>query len=114
MARNYGISVLILFLIAEAYPKPRDKRRCRRPVTLPLANTNVIGTLMVGAFLLFWFVDLLDETGVRWTGKLGVTLLSMPALAGAGVVVCAITILPTYNDAATPGLVECFAWSCHS
>jgi hypothetical protein len=100
MARNYGISVLILFLIAEAYPKQRDRGVVVGLLLFLLANTNVIGTLMVGAFLLFWFVDLLDETGVRWTGKLGNFVINA-SIAGAGVVVCALTILPTYNDAAT-------------
>jgi hypothetical protein len=99
MARNYGISVLILFLIAEAYPKRRDSGLVVGALLFLLANTNVIGTLMAGAFLLFWFVDLLEETGARWTRKLGNFAVNA-SITAAGIAVCALTILPTYNDAA--------------
>jgi len=100
MARNYGISVLILFLIAEAYPKQRGKGVVVGVLLFLLANTNVIGTLMAGAFLLFWLIDILDATGMRWTGKLRNFVLNA-IITGAGVAVCALTILPTFNDAAT-------------
>jgi hypothetical protein len=100
MARNYGISVLILFLIAEAYREQRDRGVVVGLLLFLLANTNVVGALMVAPFLLFWFVDVLDETRVRWTAKLGNFFLNA-SIAGAGVVVCGLTILPTLNDAAT-------------
>jgi hypothetical protein len=99
MARNYGISVLILFLIAQAYQKHRDGSVVLGLLLFLLANTNVIGALMVGAFLLFWFVDVLDETGAQWTQQLRQFALNA-SIAGIGVVICGLTILPTFNDAA--------------
>lgn len=99
VARNYGISVLILLLIAELYPRWRNNGVVIGLLLLLLANTNVIGTLMTGAFLLFWFVDLLTEDGIPWTSKLGVFVVNA-AIAAVGVLACALTILPTYNDAA--------------
>jgi hypothetical protein len=98
MARNYGISVLILFLIAIAYEKHRDRGVVVGLLLFLLANTNLVGTLMVGAFLLFWFVDILEETGLRWTPKLNTFLLNA-CIAAVGVAICGLTILPTYNDA---------------
>jgi hypothetical protein len=98
-ARNYGIAALLLFVIAALYQKSRDRGALLGLLLFLLANTNIIATLMVGAFLLFWFLDILAATGLRWTPQLGHFGLNA-ALAMAGVAVCAVTILPTYNDAA--------------
>jgi len=68
-----------------------------------LANTNVVGALMVGPFLLFWLLDVLDETGLRSTRQLGVFVLNA-VVATAGVALCGLTILPTFNDAAARDL----------
>jgi hypothetical protein len=103
MARNYGISVLVMFLIAIAYEKQRDRGFVVGLLLFILSNTNIIGAMMVGAFLLFWFLDVLEETGLRWSAKLGTFALNA-GLATAGVAICALTILPTFNDAATRDL----------
>lgn len=107
MARNYGISALLLFTMATCYPSWRDRGLLLGLLLFLLANTNVIGTLMVAAFLLFWFVDVVEETGPRWSPQLG-TLLLNGLIATIGVVACGLTILPTYNDAAT------YDWSASS
>ena len=58
MARNYGLSALLLFLIAEAYKTHREKGVLLGALLFLLANTNVFGALMTGAFLLFWLLDI--------------------------------------------------------
>lgn len=99
MARNYGISALFLFAIAACYPAHRDRGVLLGALLLLLANTNVVGAIMAGAFLLFWLLDLLEAHGRRWSPQL--TNFAINAIiATIGVVICAVTMLPTYNDAA--------------
>jgi len=103
VARNYGLSALLLLLIAAAYEKRRDSGLVLGLLLFLLANTNVVGALMVGAFLLFWLLDVLAETGLRWTLPLRAFVLNA-GVATVGVAVCGLTILPTVNDAATQDL----------
>ncbi|TWC05795.1 hypothetical protein FBZ93_102108 [Bradyrhizobium macuxiense] len=104
MARNYGISALFLFAIAACYPVHRDRGLLLGALSFLLANTNVVGAIMVGAFLLFWLLDLLEaqlanQPGWRWSPQL--TNFTINAIiATIGVAICAVTMLPTYNDAA--------------
>jgi len=99
MARNYGISALFLFAIAACYPAHRNRGILLGVLLLLLANTNVVGAIMVGAFLLFWLFDLLETYGWRWSSHL--TNFTINAIiATIGVAICAVTMLPTYNDAA--------------
>lgn len=100
MARNYGISALLLFMIAASYRTARDRSILLGCLLFLLANTNVVATIMVGAFLLFWLLDLVETMGVRWTPQLRNFILNA-SIATIGVIVCAITILPPFNDAAT-------------
>ena len=103
MARNYGISALLLFMIAASYHSARDRGILLGCLLFLLANSNVVATIMVGAFLLFWLLDLVETTGMRWTPQLKNFILNA-SIATVGVIVCGITILPTYNDAATRDL----------
>ena len=100
MARNYGISALLLFMIAATYQTSRDRGVLLGCLLFLLANSNVLAAIMVGAFLLFWLLDLVETMGVRWTPQLRNFILNA-SIATAGVIVCGITILPTFNDAAT-------------
>ena len=99
IARNYGISALLLFAIADRYATHRARGYVLGSLLFLLANTNVIAALIVCAFLLFWWLDVISETGLRWSAQLS-TLLLNAIVATAGLAICAITILPTYNDAA--------------
>ncbi len=104
MARNYGISALFLFAIAACYAAHRDRGVLLGALLFLLANTNVVGAIMAGAFLLFWLLDLLEaqratQPGWRWSPQL--TNFAINAIiATIGVAICAVTMLPTYNDAA--------------
>jgi hypothetical protein len=100
MARNYGISALLLFMIAACYQSWRDRGYVLGLLLFLLANTNVFAAIIVGAFLLFWLLDLIEGTGLRWTPQLR-TFVANAMIATAGIAVCAVTILPTYNDAGT-------------
>ena len=99
MARNYGIGMLILFVLAIAYPKCRGRGVALGALLFLLANCNVIATILAGAFLLFWFVEILEETGPRWSPAMTNFALNA-AIAAAGAALCFATVYPTFNDAA--------------
>jgi hypothetical protein len=103
MARNYGISALLLFMIAASYHTARDRGILLGCLLFLLANCNVVAAIMVGAFLLLWLLDLVETMGRRWTPQLRNFILNA-SIATVGVIVCGITILPTFNDAATRDL----------
>ncbi len=99
MARNYGISMLLIFGLAALYPRHRDQGIALGLLLFLLANTNAHSTLLVAAFLLFWLIDTVWKHGLRWTPALRAVMLNT-CLAIAGVALCAATIYPTFNDAA--------------
>ena len=99
MARNYGIGMLILFALAIAYPRYRGRGVALGGLLFLLANCNVIATVLAGGFLLFWFVELLEETGPRWSPAMANFVLNA-AVAAAGAALCFATVYPTFNDAA--------------
>jgi hypothetical protein len=99
MARNYGIGMLILFALAIAYPRCRGRGVALGALMFLLANCNVIATILTGAFLLFWFVEILEDTGPRWSPAMANFALNA-AIAAAGAALCFATVYPTFNDAA--------------
>lgn len=100
MARNYGISILLMFLLAVVWKTQRGGRFLPGFLLFLLANTNVIGAMMVGSFLLFWLVELLEAQGLAWNNRSRDFTINA-VIGTVGVALCAVTILPTFNDAAT-------------
>ena len=100
VARNYGISMLLLFLLALVYPRHRDRGLLLGSLLFLLANCNVHSVLLVGAFLVFWLLDLLWNTPTPRRQVLRNYILNA-AIAIVGIVLCAATIYPPINDAAT-------------
>ena len=99
MARNYGIGMLILFALAIAYPRCRGHGVALGALLFLLANCNVIATILAGAFLLFWFVEILEETGPRWSPAMANFALNA-VIAATGAALAFTTVYPTFNDAA--------------
>ena len=99
MARNYGISMLLMFMFAALYQRHRDRGVVLGLVLLALANCNVHSAMLTGAFAFFWLLDiLLDRSANRSLALRNFALNGLIALAG--VVLCAITIYPPFNDSA--------------
>jgi hypothetical protein len=94
MARNYGISMLCMFLFAACYKHYRDRGYVLGAILFLLANCNAHGAMLSGGLLVFWAFDIWDS------GKFRVFFYNA-AFAALGVMVCFLTIYPTYNDAAT-------------
>jgi len=99
MARNYGISMLLMFLFATLYPKHRDRGIALGLVLLVLANSNVHSVILAGAFALFWLLDILNDRSVDRPVALRVFTVNA-LIVVLGVLLCVITVYPPFNDAA--------------
>jgi hypothetical protein len=99
VARNYGISAPLLFLMAYLYPTRRDRGVSLGLLAALLANTNAHSTLLVGAFMLLWLLDVIWERGLGWNRSLGHWALN-GSIAALGIVICFVTVYPPFNDAA--------------
>lgn len=99
MARNYGISMLLMFLFATLYQQHRDRGIALGLVLLVLANCNVHSAILAGAFALFWLLDILLDKSVNRPPVLRNFAINA-VIAMVGVLLCAITIYPPFNDAA--------------
>ncbi|MDB5754557.1 MAG: hypothetical protein JWR56_985 [Massilia sp.] len=99
MARNYGISMLFLFLFAATYSKKREAGYWSGATLFLLANTNVHSAILAAVLVGFWFLDsALEKKSIRLA--LSKNFLINAGIAIAGIVVCFLTVYPTYNDAA--------------
>ena len=99
MARNYGVSALLLFLLAMFYPRHRNRGPLLGILLFLLANSNVHSLLLVGGFLLFWLVDIaIDDRALR-RQRLR-TFSWNAAIAVLGGAVCILTIFPPVSDSA--------------
>lgn len=103
MARNYGISMLAMFLFAALYHRYRDRTLVLGFVLLLLANCNVHSVILAGALALFWLIDLLQDGARPWDARI-LNYAANAVVAGLGVLLCAFTVYPPFNDAAQASL----------
>jgi len=98
VARNYGISALVMFALAALYPRIRNSLWFGVAL-VALCNTNVPSCLLAAAFLLFRFVEMLTDQS-RATKRDWYVFAGNAGLALVGAYLCFITVYPTFNDAA--------------
>jgi hypothetical protein len=98
MARDYGISMLLMFLFSVYYWRYRDRGVVLGSILFLLANTNVPSVMLAGAFLLFWFVDIMGSQGLRWTPTFKIFLVNA-GIAAIGVIICFTMLYPPSADA---------------
>ncbi|HEX5183055.1 MAG TPA: hypothetical protein VFW19_07870 [Allosphingosinicella sp.] len=99
LARNYGIAMLMLFVLAIVYERWRDRGIAVGLVLALLCNTNVPAALLAASFLLFRLVELVSEEGLKWGPKYRLFLINA-AIAACGALICFVTVFPTVHDAA--------------
>jgi hypothetical protein len=97
-ARNYGMSMLVLFVLTDRYVRHRDVGIMLGLLLALLCNTNVHSAFIAAAVLLFWAIELLSEDGLHWTPRWRVWLVNA-LIAAAGAALCALTVYPPANDA---------------
>ncbi|ANL22678.1 MULTISPECIES: hypothetical protein [Rhizobium] len=98
MSRNYGISMLVVFLIVLNWEKGLRNGILLGLLFALLANTNVHSVVLVGGFLAYWFFDLVLA---RPRPPLSAyrAFVTAAAIAAIGIVLCVMTVYPTFNDA---------------
>jgi hypothetical protein len=102
MARNYGLTMLLLLLVACAYPRVRE-RGAFTPLILGgllflLCNANVHSVVMAGAFGVFWLGDLIARESWGWSRAKRQWLTAM-IVAGAGALLAFVSVYPSVEDA---------------
>jgi len=86
MARNYGVSMLLMFLFAWAYPKRHEHPLWLGTLLALLANTNIHSLLLAGCLLAFWLWDeLVREPRAAWRRRAGWLAVAASCFAGAAV-----------------------------
>jgi hypothetical protein len=98
-ARNYGISMLLMFLLADQYPKRVGQGLGLGVLLALLANTNVHSCIIVIGYLAFWWLEIGGAEASR-RPALRRNFLANAALAAIGVALCFITVFPPVNDTA--------------
>lgn len=98
VARNYGLSVLLLFVTASAWQRYRDRPGVIGALLFLLCNANVHSVVLAGALLLFWFVELVQEKErgrQPWYSFLAAVVLVL-----TGCAICFWQVYPPVDSAA--------------
>lgn len=101
MARNYGISMLLLFMFAKAYEQKEEKPLWLAGILFLLSNTNAHSTVLAGILLIMWSFDNIIDRRHQLSSS------SMPINCGAYLVVLAgigfalVTSLPDHDNIVT-------------
>jgi hypothetical protein len=98
VARNYGISALVMFTLAALYCRIRNSLWFGLILAI-LCNTNVPSCILAAAFLLFRFVEMLTDES-RPSRRDWLVFAGNAVLAAVGAYICFRTVYPTFNDAA--------------
>lgn len=102
MARNYGLAMLLLLLVACAYRQGRAHGRYHAPILggllFLLCNANVHSVVLAGAFGLFWLGDVIAREGWAWSRAKRQWLIAM-IIAGAGAMLAFVSVYPSVEDA---------------
>lgn len=98
VARNYGISELVMFALAALYPRVRNSLWFGF-ILMVLCNTNVIACLLAAMFLLFRLIEMVTDAQ-KPAKREWLIFAGNAALALVGALLCFATVYPTYNDAA--------------
>lgn len=99
MARNYGISMLLLFLFAAAYTSVAPPAWLLGSILFLLANTNVHSAMLVPLLAVVWLWDFRESrrrSGLDTAGS--VSVYAGIALALTGVLVAFLSVFPSKHD----------------
>lgn len=98
VARNYGLSVLLLYGIAAAWRRYGDRPGAIGALLFLLCNANVHSVVLAGALLLFWLIELVREPGRDRTAWRSFAVAV--ALTTAGTALCFWQVYPPVDTAA--------------
>lgn len=98
LARNYGIAVLVMFVIAALYGRVRQNLWLGLLLAL-LCNTNVPACVLAAGILLFRFVEMLMPRSSS-SRRDWLVFGGNAALAALGAFICFRTVYPPWNEQA--------------
>lgn len=101
VARNYGISMFLLFLFSAVYKRRTESPLLVACILLFLANTNVHSCVLAGILFIVWFWDQLAIGGTFWSTRRGVVFLCAVALVVIGILGAIITSFPDRETVVT-------------
>jgi hypothetical protein len=102
MARNYGISMLLMFAFAALYPRRRQQPLVLALLLAALANTNVHSLLLAGILTGLWLWDDAIVGRSTLTARDGRMLAVCCTLVAAAAVGAVATVLPDGDTIVTP------------
>ena len=97
MARNYGISMLLLFIFALLYTRKSPSPYWLAGILFLLANTNVHSLILTGLILLIWAFEFYTEKAIPPIKK-QIGMLFLPfMIVLAGMVLSVFVVFPKHN-----------------
>lgn len=105
IARNYGISMLLMFLFAIAYTAKTSPFMLGAILFL-LANTNVHSAVLVPLFVLIWCWDIGTGNETCGTSRNSFSVATGILLALGGVLLCFLAVYPSHHDLFATQLLE--------
>lgn len=100
LARNYGISMLLMFVFVSVYESQKKRGFVLGIILFLLSISNVHSVILTAGFLMYWLVDVMEEQGLRRSPQM-MTFLVNASIAALGVIACAASVYPPVHDAAT-------------
>jgi hypothetical protein len=95
VARNYGISMLLLFLFAYLYPNRKRYSLVLGTILACLANTNIHSLILASLLMAFWLWDDLFHQQTPLVSRKAVAIYAATAILMLGIVAALFTLWPT-------------------
>ncbi|MFT8418374.1 MAG: hypothetical protein ABF636_06025 [Acetobacter sp.] len=105
MARNYGISMLFMFILAIVATNKRLKSHLTGPCLFVLCNINVHSVIVSVSYIFGLILESIKDKTILLQEKRKF-LLKTSSYTIVGTVICLLTIFPTFDTAATRPLSE--------
>jgi len=102
IARDYGISMLLMFIVALIYRNRGQYPLLLASVLALLANTNVQSAILVCLIAALWVYDTIIEQRTASVRRWGFSLYLSFAIVFAGVLLCVVCTMPRENAILTP------------
>ncbi|HEX7478915.1 MAG TPA: hypothetical protein VF331_14010 [Polyangiales bacterium] len=95
MARNYGISMLLLFMFASAYPSRKEHPLRLGLLLAALGNTNIHSLILACLLMALWLWDTLVNERISPFGKPALQLYAAAVILAVGAAAALATLWPT-------------------
>ncbi|MBV1830685.1 hypothetical protein HNW77_08310 [Komagataeibacter sp. AV436] len=99
MARNYGISMLLMFILAIVFSNKKYRNTWTGVILLLIENTNVHSVILCFSFFLGWLINVIQEKSINKRHDLRVLCLNGSVML-VGAIICFLTIYPPFVKSA--------------